>query len=48
MLPYGDPAELMRTGWVLRRTKSANNRTWMAAAIAYIERVYLGRPDVDV
>jgi hypothetical protein len=33
MLPYGDPAELTRVGWVVTWIKSANKRMWTTAAM---------------
>jgi hypothetical protein len=47
MLPYGDPAELTRGGCVLTWSKNARKTTWTTAAMAYVERLCLGRPDVD-
>jgi len=47
MLPYGDPAELTRGGCVLTWSKNARKTTWTTAAMAYVERLCLGRPEVD-
>jgi hypothetical protein len=47
MLAYGDPAELTRFGWVVTRITSANKRTWTTAAMPYVQRLRLGKPDVD-
>ena len=47
MLPYGDPAALTRLGCVLTWIRNANKRMWKAAAMAYVERLCLGRPEVE-
>ena len=47
MLKYGEPAEPMRTGWFLIWTKRASNRMWTTAAMAYVERLCVGRRDID-
>jgi hypothetical protein len=47
MLPYSDPAELTRVGCVLTLIKSANKRMWTTAAMPYVKRLCLGRPDVE-
>jgi len=47
MLPYGDPAEFTRLGCVLTWIKSAIKTTWMSAAMPYVERLCLGRRDVE-